>query len=147
MFDVSMQDRFAGVQGGTRRNEHAVPVEVVERRAFARKDTAGEEAAEVAVDIGREAVGRLAPAGQPAAVVDIIGVEQILSRFEIIFIADRADRPFAVGRADAPVAVVGAADEQIRSEEHTSELQSPMRISSAVFCCQNKTNNLYNEET
>src|SRR3546814_4096889 len=28
-----------------------------------------------------------------------------------------------------------------RSEEHTSELQSLMRISYAVFCLQNKTNN------
>src|SRR3546814_5769010 len=52
-------------------------------------------------------------AGQPAAVVDIIGVEQILPGVEIIVIADRADRPFAVGGADAPVAVVGAADEEI----------------------------------
>src|SRR3546814_10182310 len=30
-----------------------------------------------------------------------------------------------------------------RSEEHTSELQSLMRISYAVFCLKNKTNNLY----
>src|SRR3546814_3333040 len=30
-------------------------------------------------------------------------------------------------------------DASVRSEEHTSELQSLMRISSAVFCLQNKT--------
>src|SRR3546814_2649645 len=29
----------------------------------------------------------------------------------------------------------------VRSEEHTSELQSLMRISSAVFCLKKKTNN------
>src|SRR3546814_1638353 len=86
---------------------HAIAVETVARRALARKDPAGDEAAEVAEDVGRKAVGRLAPAGQPAAVVDIIGVEQILPGVEIIVIADRADRPFAVGGADAPVAVVG----------------------------------------
>src|SRR3546814_6939542 len=34
----------------------------------------------------------------------------------------------------------------IRSEEHTSELQSLMRISSAVFCLKNKTNlNIFTE--
>src|SRR3546814_3724147 len=32
--------------------------------------------------------------------------------------------------------------EQIRSEEHTSELQSLMRISYAVFCLKKKTNNI-----
>src|SRR3546814_2466723 len=31
-----------------------------------------------------------------------------------------------------------------RSEEHTSELQSLMRISYAVFCLKKKTNNHYN---
>src|SRR3546814_8518669 len=36
--------------------------------------------------------------------------------------------------------VVRAVD--IRSEEHTSELQSPMRISYAVFCLKTKTNSL-----
>src|SRR3546814_3615690 len=50
-----------------------------------------------------------------------------------------------VGRAD-PVhhaqhaaAVAGAAD-AVRSEEHTSELQSLMRISYAVFCLKKKIN-------
>src|SRR3546814_10446705 len=34
--------------------------------------------------------------------------------------------------------------EQRRSEEHTSELQSLMRISSAVFCLKKKKNNMNN---
>src|SRR3546814_3728986 len=34
--------------------------------------------------------------------------------------------------------------EQVRSEEHTSELQSLMRISYAVFCLQKKINTLTN---
>src|SRR3546814_2093088 len=37
-----------------------------------------------------------------------------------------------------PLAVIDAACEE-RSEEHTSELQSLMRISYAVFCLKNKT--------
>src|SRR3546814_9106736 len=41
----------------------------------------------------------------------------------------------AAGRARMIVRIVGAA---IRSEEHTSELQSLMRISYAVFCLKKK---------
>src|SRR3546814_5660499 len=40
------------------------------------------------------------------------------------------DRPQPLGRSDAP---------PDRSEEHTSELQSLMRISYAVFCLKKKT--------
>src|SRR3546814_5785359 len=48
---------------------------------------------------------------------------------------DVAEHGFGIGRPR--VAIVDV----IRSEEHTSELQSLMRISSAVFCLkQNKTN-------
>src|SRR3546814_1749277 len=50
--------------------------------------------------------------------------------------------PFAATRAhcDTPYAGWGcsAAASSIRSEEHTSELQSLMRISYAVFCLQKK---------
>src|SRR3546814_1741665 len=35
---------------------------------------------------------------------------------------------------------LGQARDEVRSEEHTSELQSLMRISYAVFCLQKKTN-------
>src|SRR3546814_2714384 len=37
-----------------------------------------------------------------------------------------------------PVAAVGVSGRQPRSEEHTSELQSLMRISYAVFCLKKK---------
>src|SRR3546814_9657718 len=40
-----------------------------------------------------------------------------------------------------PVAVERQFVEQIRSEEHTSELQSLMRISYAVFCLKTKKSN------
>src|SRR3546814_6293995 len=42
--------------------------------------------------------------------------------------------------------VVGGGDDIIRSEEHTSELQSLMRISYAVFCLKNKTTHRQNEQ-
>src|SRR3546814_3224371 len=44
---------------------------------------------------------------------------------------ERGDRPF--GR-DAEFGIFGTEDHAGRSEEHTSELQSLMRISYAVFC-------------
>src|SRR3546814_8512018 len=48
----------------------------------------------------------------------------------------RSARPLRGGRGDA----IGAARRQ-RSEEHTSELQSLMRISYAVFCLKKKNKN------
>src|SRR3546814_5723981 len=44
----------------------------------------------------------------------------------------------------ANIAVDGSAGVGFRSEEHTSELQSLMRISYAVFCLKKKNNNLKN---
>src|SRR3546814_8218730 len=46
--------------------------------------------------------------------------------------------------APAWIQVRGANNEQVRSEEHTSELQSLMRISYAVFCLQKKTRHQQN---
>src|SRR3546814_4228394 len=42
----------------------------------------------------------------------------------------------------APARVVGVSGYLNRSEEHTSELQSLMRISYAVFCLKTQTHNL-----
>src|SRR3546814_9685581 len=56
----------------------------------------------------------------------------------------------AIVRADDPVPVdartrhrrpTGGIEVSVRSEEHTSELQSLMRISYAVFCLKKKKNN------
>src|SRR3546814_7058792 len=44
-------------------------------------------------------------------------------------------------------AVHSAAQLRTRSEEHTSELQSLMRISYAVFCLKKKNNNKCNKQT
>src|SRR3546814_1887419 len=55
---------------------------------------------------------------------------------------DRIERaPHRVALGDAQIGARGsvdAGDDEIRSEEHTSELQSLMRISYAVFCLKKK---------
>src|SRR3546814_8134197 len=51
-------------------------------------------------------------------------------------IGDDRDRP--VEAQEAAVALVGLDHDPVRSEEHTSELQSLMRISYAVFCLKKK---------
>src|SRR3546814_5298006 len=48
------------------------------------------------------------------------------------------------GAALPAVAAVGAKFRPLRSEEHTSELQSLMRISYAVFCLKKKKNTYNN---
>src|SRR3546814_4298771 len=53
------------------------------------------------------------------------------SGVQVIDIADPA-APVVVGRYDT------GGNDSYRSEEHTSELQSPMRNSHAVFCVKNK---------
>src|SRR3546814_6873688 len=46
-----------------------------------------------------------------------------------------------------PVFALEAQEGRLRSEEHTSELQSPMRISYAVFCLKKKKNTHKNNTT
>src|SRR3546814_7922715 len=48
---------------------------------------------------------------------------------------------------DYPIPVDDARSLLARSEEHTSELQSLMRISYAVFCLKKKKNNLLSKKT
>src|SRR3546814_2982950 len=83
--------------------------------------------------------------------VDIVGVDEAAERAGVVHVAGRrhrmADRELR-RRGHDP----GAADQHQlhqkdeadqgaeRSEEHTSELQSLMRISYAVFCLKNTTN-------
>src|SRR3546814_6262002 len=62
--------------------------------------------------------------------------------------------PFGVDTPSAAIAAAGGPDRDdaalfglLRSEEHTSELQSLMRISYAVFCLKKKTNKTNNNAT
>src|SRR3546814_9839171 len=55
-----------------------------------------------------------------------------------------ADDPYHQKRAAMvrdQIEAEGVSDRRVRSEEHTSELQSLMRISYAVFCLQKKKKN------
>src|SRR3546814_3698755 len=60
-----------------------------------------------------------------------------------------AGRRLVAGVADGvdrtPVAERRGEAQRLRSEEHTSELQSLMRISYAVFCLKKKKNTYHNE--
>src|SRR3546814_4432805 len=51
-----------------------------------------------------------------------------------------ASRPTSVPTLESQVNLGRSRLQTLRSEEHTSELQSLMRISYAVFCLKNKTN-------
>src|SRR3546814_9568097 len=64
----------------------------------------------------------------------------------------RAAGADAAARADGAQALVGVAGVAVavagrRSEEHTSELQSLMRISYAVFCLKKTQLNIYLQQT
>src|SRR3546814_5276122 len=77
-----------------------------------------------------------------------IGVDETVSLARIVEFMDMARRESQAGKQLLcesavilqPVAEGASADdlEAIRSEEHTSELQSLMRISYAVFCLKKK---------
>src|SRR3546814_8722948 len=62
-------------------------------------------------------------------------------------VADGARRLLRLGRRTEPQLAHRVDDPPLRSEEHTSELQSLMRISYAVFCLKkqktNRTNHTY----
>src|SRR3546814_1614969 len=62
---------------------------------------------------------------------------------EAVYVSDRivllSRRPSRVSQIVEPNIPRGDDPEAIRSEEHTSELQSLMRISYAVFCLKKKT--------
>src|SRR3546814_10649682 len=82
---------------------------------------------------------RPAPGGiarDPAAVDAAADHREVVHRFPP---PQRMARP--AGFEPATTSLEGSCSIQLRSEEHTSELQSLMRISYAVFCLKKKTNN------
>src|SRR3546814_8636849 len=68
------------------------------------------------------------------AVDDVPGLLKLARDEQIDFTVVGPEAPLALGVVDA----FQAAGRRIRSEEHTSELQSLMRISYAVFCLKKK---------
>src|SRR3546814_2947816 len=90
----------------------------------------------IGADIG-EAVAERLPLGEMLAEVGKTAVERMAPRVDDLRIGqDQADE----GGVEP---VVGQLVD-IRSEEHTSELQSLMRISYAVFCLKKKTTTMTN---
>src|SRR3546814_2140471 len=92
----------------------------------------------VAVDRGDDIVqlvrGRVEALERPAAVRPLVGGHRR---------DERSDRAIVDGNLVGEKRAIGAPVARIerRSEEHTSELQSLMRISYAVFCLKKKTKN------
>src|SRR3546814_973748 len=78
----------------------------------------------------------------PAAAVRI-GELSVAGRLSAEHLRGRSAYPAAVQAAE--IAVLSARG--VRSEEHTSELQSLMRISYAVFCLKKKKSNIDNDQT
>src|SRR3546814_10013561 len=87
--------------------------------------------------VGEPGIGAALQAGLDDAFVDL----RVAQQFAGLAVLEHRNRhaPGALA-ADHPV---GPLLDHRRSEEHTSELQSLMRLSYAVFCLQQKTNNNY----
>src|SRR3546814_2345510 len=107
-----------------------------------------------AAEPGLDRVHRLADGGEAAAVDDALHRADLLGGTRAALVPDR-DRSRQIAERDMVTAqllqrhvgverlVVGVGIEElsrfvVRSEEHTSELQSLMRISYAVFCLKKK---------
>src|SRR3546814_6287123 len=92
--------------------------------------------------IGSHAVLALRDAGYTVCVLDDLstGFRHAVPADVRLFIGDIGDQALVgeIIRGDRAVAIMHFAG-SIRSDEHTSELQSLMRISYAVFCLQKKT--------
>src|SRR3546814_6396394 len=61
-----------------------------------------------------------------------------LGAYTLGLVADLSSLPVAMLGAAGSLLLSALVLSFVRSEEHTSELQSLMRISYAVFCCKNK---------
>src|SRR3546814_4702018 len=79
---------------------------------------------------------RSAPSGSPARNPQALDISMSPGAIPV----SRARMPDTPAMRPAPSSISAAA-RPMRSEEHTSELQSLMRISYAVFCLKKKTTN------
>src|SRR3546814_4993256 len=124
------------VSAGADRTQAHQAVTAMEPVYSARHLRPGQELAVAFADLGNDAPGPLLFISfRPNRERDI---EISRSTGEEDFFAESIDRPvarqlaYAEGTIDSNLSV--AATDRNRSEEHTSELQSLMRISYAVFC-------------
>src|SRR3546814_4873687 len=89
------------------------------------------------------------PTPEPGPGQLLVALKAVSLNYRDLLIADGLYRgggasgivPLSDGAGE--VVAIGEGCSRFRSEEHTSELQSLMRISSAVFCLQKKISNTY----
>src|SRR3546814_7097341 len=95
--------------------------------------------------LGRRRVAAAAAALLRAIAADrlALGVARVRERDHHVFRGDQVD-DVQVFLAGADLAATVVAELLLRSEEHTSELQSLMRISYAVFCLKKKKHHTIN---
>src|SRR3546814_9444175 len=91
--------------------------------------------------IAPEQAAKLVRLGQAIRRIETGGLREVASTRVLISAGRMAAAGLSLAAA-AKVAIAGPLtdDAQVRSEEHTSELQSLMRISYAVFCLNKKIN-------
>src|SRR3546814_2331871 len=85
-------------------------------------------------------------AGKPARLTEPKDIEeerilkqaQLLTTKPVLYVCNVEEAKAATGNAHSEAVFARARAEGARSEEHTSELQSLMRISYAVFCLNKK---------
>src|SRR3546814_9048720 len=95
-------------------------------------------AGQMAVLNGRDAAD--VAANQPSTVM-VLGGEPIGERFLLWNFVSSSRERLEQAREDWKAGRVKLPDADHRSEEHTSEIQSLMRLSYAVFCLQKKKKN------
>src|SRR3546814_17027245 len=78
-------------------------------------------------------------AGITAVVCAMVLGQNSLSRIGVLLVALALLAALMVGRSRYQLALDRTVSPQLRSEEHTSELQSLMRISDVVFCLKKKS--------
>src|SRR3546814_2551990 len=102
---------------------------------------------ELLLDLGAWQLGLLQILDRAALCIEPVAVARDELALREVAIDETAgvDRRRAIGITAALVAI--AAEDEHRSEEHTSELQSLMRISYAVFCLKKKTNKNKNTQS
>src|SRR3546814_4771970 len=120
-------------------------LESLEKRvpAFAKKAAQGDKEAKIAASVLGQALDLLRE-GKPARLTEpkdeeearVLRTAQLLTSKPVLYVCNVDEGSAANGNAFSEKVFVKAAAEgaQARSEEHTSELQSLMRISYAVFC-------------